>query len=163
MKAKLKIYWSMYISTLIYGYEQWVVTKRIRWLSQAAKISFLWKVSRFTQKDRMRSFVRVICERVRVEPLLLILKGTTWGDSDIRLRCLHDASQARCFWHFQLGRGPGANSRHAGEITSLGWLGNASVSPPEELTEMTKEREIWAFLLSDRCRHDPDSDRLDGW
>ena len=34
-KAKLSIYWSIYVPTLTYGHELWVVTERTRWASSA--------------------------------------------------------------------------------------------------------------------------------
>jgi len=41
LKAKLLIYWFIYIPTLTYGRELWVVTKRMRLWIQAAEMSFL--------------------------------------------------------------------------------------------------------------------------
>lgn len=35
----------------------------------------------------------------------------------------------RYFGHVTLGRGPEAEAGQAGEVISLGWLGNASLSP----------------------------------
>uniref|UniRef100_A0A8C6P3P0 Reverse transcriptase domain-containing protein n=1 Tax=Nothobranchius furzeri TaxID=105023 RepID=A0A8C6P3P0_NOTFU len=40
-KAKLSIYRSIYVPTLTYGHELWVVTERMRSLMQAAEMSFL--------------------------------------------------------------------------------------------------------------------------
>ena len=40
-KAKLSIYWSIYILTFTYGHELWVMTERIRSRIQAAVMSFL--------------------------------------------------------------------------------------------------------------------------
>ena len=40
-KAKLSIYQSIYVLTLTYGHELWVVTERMRSRIQAAKMSFL--------------------------------------------------------------------------------------------------------------------------
>ena len=37
---------------------------------------------------------------------------------------------------------PGEDPGHAGGTMSLGWPGNASGSPPEELEEVSGEREI---------------------
>lgn len=38
-KAKLSIYWSIYVQSLTYGHELWVETERMRWRIQAAEIS----------------------------------------------------------------------------------------------------------------------------
>jgi len=37
-KAKLSIYWSIYVPTLTYGHELWLVTKRTRSRIQAAEM-----------------------------------------------------------------------------------------------------------------------------
>ena len=44
-KAKLSIYRSVYVPTLTYGHELWVVTERTRSQIQAAKMSFLRRVA----------------------------------------------------------------------------------------------------------------------
>ncbi|KAK3536250.1 hypothetical protein QTP86_000153 [Hemibagrus guttatus] len=44
-KAKLSIYQSIYVPTLTYGHELWVMTKRVRSQIQAAKMSFLRRVA----------------------------------------------------------------------------------------------------------------------
>ena len=66
----VKIYWSIYALTLIYGHELWVVTK-ISWI-QAAEMSFLCRVAGHSLRDRVRSFVT--WEELGVEPLLLHIK-----------------------------------------------------------------------------------------
>ena len=44
-KVKLSIYWSIYVPTLTYGHELWVVTERTRLRIQAAEMGFLRRVS----------------------------------------------------------------------------------------------------------------------
>jgi len=68
-KAKLSIYWSIYVPTLTYGHELWVVTERTRSRIQAAEMGFLSRVSGLSLRDRVRSWV--IREGLGVEPLLL--------------------------------------------------------------------------------------------
>ena len=68
-KAKLSIYRSIYVPTLTYGHELWVVTKRTRSRIQAAEMGFLRRVSGLSLRDRVRS--SVIQEGLGVEPLLL--------------------------------------------------------------------------------------------
>ena len=65
-KVKLSIYWSVYVPTLTYGHELWVVTERIRSRIQVAEISFLRRVGGCSL--RVRSFVTR--EELEVEPLL---------------------------------------------------------------------------------------------
>lgn len=45
-KAKLLIYWSIYIYIHTYGHKLWVMTKRMRLRLQEAKMSFLCRVAR---------------------------------------------------------------------------------------------------------------------
>ena len=68
-KVKLSIYRSIYVPTLIYGHELWVMTERTRSWIQAAKMSFLSRVAGCSLRDRVRS--SAAREELRVEPLLL--------------------------------------------------------------------------------------------
>lgn len=56
---------------LIYGNEVWVVTDRMRLRIQAVEISFLCRVVD-SPLDRVKS--SVICEKLKVEPLLLYIE-----------------------------------------------------------------------------------------
>ncbi len=66
-KAKLSIYWSIYVPTLTYGHELWVMTERTRSRIQAAEMSFLRRVAGRSLRDRVRS--SVTREELKVEPL----------------------------------------------------------------------------------------------
>ena len=44
LKARLSVYQSIYVPTINYGHELWVVTKRIRSWIQATEMSFLCRV-----------------------------------------------------------------------------------------------------------------------
>ncbi|KAK3514114.1 hypothetical protein QTP70_005118 [Hemibagrus guttatus] len=68
-KAKLLIYQSIYVPTLTYGHELWVMHERIRSRIQAAEMSFLHRVVGHSLRDRVRS--SVTREELRVESLLL--------------------------------------------------------------------------------------------
>ena len=54
-KAKLSIYLSSYVPTLIYGRKLCVGTERTRSRIQAAEMSFLRRVSGLSLRDRVRS------------------------------------------------------------------------------------------------------------
>ena len=64
-KAKLFIYWSIYVPILTYGHDLWVVTERMRLQIQAAE-------NGLTLRDGVRS--SVIREGLGVEPLLLCIE-----------------------------------------------------------------------------------------
>ncbi|TWW78306.1 hypothetical protein D4764_11G0004270 [Takifugu flavidus] len=68
-KAKLSIYRSIFVPTLTYGHELWVMTERTRSRVQAAEMSFLRRVARLSLRDRVRS--SAIREELGVESLLL--------------------------------------------------------------------------------------------
>ncbi|KAK3523071.1 hypothetical protein QTP86_012652 [Hemibagrus guttatus] len=51
-KAKLSIYQSIYVPTLTYGHELWVMTERIRSRIQVAEMSFLRRVAGCSLRDR---------------------------------------------------------------------------------------------------------------
>ncbi|KAK3535054.1 hypothetical protein QTP70_002584 [Hemibagrus guttatus] len=68
-KAKLSIYLSIYVPTLTYGHELWVMTERVRSRIQAAEMSFVRRVAGRSLRDRVRS--SVTREGLGVEPLLL--------------------------------------------------------------------------------------------
>ncbi|TWW64209.1 hypothetical protein D4764_03G0012170 [Takifugu flavidus] len=60
---------SIFVPTLTYGHELWVMTERTRSRVQAAEMSFLHRVAGFSLRDRVRS--SAIREELGVEPLLL--------------------------------------------------------------------------------------------
>ena len=68
-KAKLSIYQSIYIPTLTYVQELWVVTERTRSQIQAVEMGFLRRMSGLSLRDRVRSLFNR--EGLRVELLLL--------------------------------------------------------------------------------------------
>ncbi|TWW59288.1 hypothetical protein D4764_06G0008180 [Takifugu flavidus] len=68
-KAKLSIYRSIFVPTLTYGHELWVMTERTRSRVQTAEMSFLRRVAGLSLRDRVRS--SAIREELGVEPLLL--------------------------------------------------------------------------------------------
>ncbi|MDF4405451.1 reverse transcriptase domain-containing protein, partial [Vibrio parahaemolyticus] len=68
-KARLLIYRLIYVPTLTYGHELWVVTERMRSQIQASEMSFLCGVSGLSLRDRVRS--SDIQRELGVELLLL--------------------------------------------------------------------------------------------
>ncbi|KAK0147518.1 hypothetical protein N1851_012990 [Merluccius polli] len=54
-KAKLLIYQAIYIPTLTYGHQLWVVTERTRSGIQAAEMSFLHRVAGLSVRDMVKS------------------------------------------------------------------------------------------------------------
>lgn len=56
-KAKLLIYWLVYVLNLSHGRKVWIVTERKRLWIQVAKISFLCMVTRLGLEDRNSEFL----------------------------------------------------------------------------------------------------------
>ncbi|KAK3510372.1 hypothetical protein QTP70_005671 [Hemibagrus guttatus] len=139
-KAKLSIYQSIYVPTLTYGHELWVMTKRVRSRIQAAEM-----VAGLSLRDRVRS--SVTWEELGVEPLLLhIERGQLrWLGHLFRmpLRRLPGEVFRAC----PTGKRPRGRPRTCWRdyVSRLAWerLG----VPPEELEEVSGEREVWASLL----------------
>ncbi|KAK3555124.1 hypothetical protein QTP86_010013 [Hemibagrus guttatus] len=144
-KATLSIYQSIYVPTLTYGHELWVMIERIRSLIQAAKMSFLHRVAGRSLRDRVRSFVTQ--EELRVEPLLLhIERGQLrWLGHLFWMPpgCLPGEVFRAC----PTGKRPRGRlrTRWRDYVSRLTWehLG----IPPEEPEEVSREREVWASLL----------------
>ena len=132
-KAKLSIYRSIYIPTLTYGHELWVMTESIRSRIQAAEMSFLRRVVGRSLRDRVRS--SVTREELGVEPLLLHIEHLYWMPpgrlpQEVFLAC-------------PTGRRPRGRPRACWSdyVTRLAWEHLGIL--PEELEEMS----VWACLL----------------
>ena len=132
-KAKLSISQSIYVPTLTYGHELWVVTERTRLRIQADKMSFLRRVSGLSLRDRVRS--SVTREGLRVEPLLLRVERSQL--KSLCLECLLDTS------HWE--EAPGKTQDTLEGLSRLAW--ECLRVPQEELVEVAGEREVWASLL----------------
>ncbi|PWA16488.1 hypothetical protein CCH79_00004565, partial [Gambusia affinis] len=126
-KAKLSIYRSIYIPTLIFGHELWVMTERTKSRIQAAKL------------DGVRS--SVIQEGLRVEPLLLHVERNQLRWLGHLVRMPPGRLPGEVFWARPTGRRPQGRPRThwRNYVSRLTWkrLG----IPPEELEQMAGERE----------------------
>jgi len=111
-KAKLSIYRSIYVPTLTYGHELWVMIERTKSRIQAAEMSFLRRrVAGRSLKDRVRS--SVTREELSIEPLLLHIEMG-------QLRWLGD------LFRMPPGRLPGEDLGHAGETMPPGRAGGSA-------------------------------------
>ncbi|KAJ8012365.1 hypothetical protein DPEC_G00041950 [Dallia pectoralis] len=144
-KAKLSIYRSIFVPTLTYGHESWVMTERTRSRVQAAEMGFLRKVAGLSLRDRVRS--SVIREELGVEPLLLCIERSQlrWFGHLVRMppgRLPKEVFQARPAGRRPRGR---PRTRWRDYISTLAWerLG----IPQSELANVAREREVWGPLL----------------
>lgn len=74
-EAKLSIYWTVYVPTLTYGHEIWLVTGRTWPWIQAAEIR--WVVGLLNLRDLLRS--SDVWRELRVEPLVIGVEGSRSG------------------------------------------------------------------------------------
>ncbi len=144
-KAKLSIYRSIYVPTLTYGHELWVMTERTRSRIQAAEMSFLRRVAGRSLRDRVRS--SVTREELRVEPLLLHIERGQLRWLGHLFRMPPGRLPGKVFQACPTGRRSRGRPRTRWRyyVSRLAWerLG----VPPEELEEVSREREVWASLL----------------
>ncbi|KAK3560563.1 hypothetical protein QTP86_010899 [Hemibagrus guttatus] len=144
-KAKLLIYQSIYVPTLTYGHELWVMTERVRSRIQAAEMSFLRRVAGRSLRDRLRS--SVTREELGVEPLLLHIERGQLRWLGHLFRMPPGRLPGEVFRACPTGKRPRGRprTRWRDYVSRLAWerLG----VPPEELEEVSGEREVWASLL----------------
>ena len=144
-KAKLSIYRSIFVPTLTYGHELWVVTERTRSRVQAAEMSFLRRVAGFSLRDRVRS--SVIRQGLGVEPLLLRIERSQLRWLGHLTRMPPGRLPGEVFRACPTGRRPRGRprTRWRDYVSLLAWerLG----IPRIELDEVVGEREVWASLL----------------
>lgn len=74
-------------------------------------------------------------KELRVDRLLLHLERNQLGEFG-----LLEASLERCSRHVPSGGEPGEEPGHAGATRSLGWPGNTTPVPPDELEKVTGGR-----------------------
>ncbi|KAK3513978.1 hypothetical protein QTP70_000706 [Hemibagrus guttatus] len=142
-KVKLSIYQSIYVPTLTYGHELWVMTERVRSRIQAAEMSFLRTVAGRSLRDRVRS--SVTREELGVEPLLLHIERGQLRWLGHLFRMPPRRLPGEVFRACPTGKRPRGRPRtHWRDYVSrLAWerLG----VPPEELEDMSGEKEVWAI------------------
>uniref|UniRef100_A0A8C6NQZ4 Reverse transcriptase domain-containing protein n=1 Tax=Nothobranchius furzeri TaxID=105023 RepID=A0A8C6NQZ4_NOTFU len=144
-KANLSIYRLIYVPTLTYGHELWVVTERTRLRIQAAEMSFLQRVAGLSLRDRVRS--SVIWEGLRVDPLLLSIERSQlrWLGHLVRMppgRLPGEVFRACPTRRRPKGR-PRTRWRDYVSHLARERLGIL----PEELAQVAGEREVWASRL----------------
>ncbi|CAM4603447.1 unnamed protein product [Leuciscus chuanchicus] len=146
-KAKLSIYRSIYVPTLTYGHELWVMTERTRSRIQAAEMTFLRRVAGRSLRDRVRS--SVTREELRVEPLLLHIERGQLRWLGHLFRMPPGRLPGKVFQACPTGRRPRGRprTRWRDYVSRLAWE-RLSV-PPEELEEVSRERESLSHAHAD--------------
>ncbi|KAK3534617.1 hypothetical protein QTP86_016770, partial [Hemibagrus guttatus] len=152
-KAKLLIYQSIYVPTLTYGHELWVMTERVRSRIQAAEMSFLRRVAGRSLRDRVRS--SVTREELGVERLVLHIKRRQLRWLEHLFRMPPGRLPGEVFRACPTGKRPRGRprTRRRGYVSRLAWerLG----IPPEELEEvaaMRIQKATWSLQLMAKMR-----------
>ena len=139
-KAKLSIYRSIFVPTLTYGHEGWVMIERMKSQIQAAEMCFLRKVAGVSLRDIVRS--SAIQEGLGVEPLLEKCQ-LRWLGHLVRMP---PRIPSKVFQACPAGRGPQGRprTRWRDYISTLAWecLG----IPRPELADVAGKREVWETL-----------------
>lgn len=138
-KAKLSIYQSVDVPTLVYGHKLklWVVSKRMRSWIQAVKMSFLHRLGRLNLRDKVQS-LDILRER-RVEALHLHVKRCKWGGSGI---LANGGLLLKVFWIHPIERRPWADPGHAEEIIYL-YLYISGLGTPQDCPGEAGKRCCW--------------------
>ena len=144
-KAKLSIYWSVFVPTLTYGHVQWVMTERMRLCVQVAKMGFLHRVAGVSLRDRVRS--SAIREGLGVEPLLLCVERSQLRWFGHLMRMPPGRLPREVFLARPTGRRPRGRprTRWRDYISSLAW--EHMGIPESELVSMAGEREVLGSQL----------------
>ncbi len=144
-KAKLLIYRSIYVPTLTYGHELWVMTERTRSRIQAAEMSFLCRVAGRSLRDRVRSSVTL--EELRVESLLLGIERSQLRWLGHLFRIPPGCRPGEVFLASPTGKRPQGRPRTRWRDYVSRLACERLGIPPEEQEEVSREREVWASLL----------------
>ncbi|KAK3567833.1 hypothetical protein QTP86_027230 [Hemibagrus guttatus] len=139
-KAKLSIYQSIYVPTLTYGQELWVMTERVRSQIQAAEMSFLRRVAGRSLRDRVRS--SVTREELRVEPLLLHIERGQLKWLGHLFRMPPGRLPGEVFRACPTGEEAPGKTQDTLERLCLSLAWERLGVPPEELEDVSGEREI---------------------
>ncbi|KAK3522666.1 hypothetical protein QTP86_029134 [Hemibagrus guttatus] len=147
-KAKLLIHQSIYVPTLTYGHELWVMTERIRSRIQAAETSFLRRVAGRSLRDRVRS--SVTREELGVEPLLLHIERGQLSWLGHLFWMPPGRLPGEVFRECPTGKRPRGRprTRWRDYVSRLAW--ERLSFPPEELEEVSGERELQDPRLYDQ-------------
>ncbi|KAK3521399.1 hypothetical protein QTP70_004353 [Hemibagrus guttatus] len=145
-KAKLSIYQSIYVPTLTYGHELWVMTERVRSRIQAAEMSFLRRVAGRSLRDRVRS--SVTREELGVEPLLLHIERGLLRWLGHLFQMPPGRLPGEVFQACPTGKRPRGRPRKRWR-DYVSWLAWERLGvPTEELEEVSGEREMANIVTS---------------
>ena len=146
VKAKLSVFNSVFVPTLTYGHEIWVMTERIRSRIQAAEMRFLRAIAGVTRLDRVRN--TVVRGELNVEQLLLRTERAIlrWFGHVTRMSPSSRLPR-RAFDAVPSGRRPlgRPRKRWIDQVHELTW-GRLGISP-DELESMAEDRTAWRSLV----------------
>ena len=152
-KAKLSFFGSVYVPTLTYGHECWIMNEKVRSRVQAAEMGFLRRTSGLTLLDKVKS--ADIRESLNIESLLFRLEKSQlrWYGHVTRMFQERTAKKLQ-LCSTPIGRKPRGRSRTRWRdyVEDLSWsrLG----IPAEHLSFVAEDRDAWR-LHSSCCPRDP--------
>ena len=120
-KAKLSVFYSIFVPILTYGHESLVMTERVRSQMQASEMRFFQKIKGFTMFDKHRN--TAICESHDIESLLLRIERSQLRWFGYVSRMPHELLPKQTLYAKVSGKRPARRSRiiWLNYIKELGW------------------------------------------
>ncbi len=138
--AKLAVFRSVYVPSLTYGHELWVMTERMRSRVQAAEMRFLRRVAEVRRIDRIRN--SVIRESLNIEPLLLKIEKSQLRWFGHVLRMPTNRLPQRVYSAQPTGRRPVGRPRRSWRVHLNGLCDRLGVSSTGVQT-VAVDRDLW--------------------
>jgi exonuclease III len=145
-EAKISVFKSIYVPTLTYGHELWVMTERMRSRVQAAEMRFLRRVAGVRLLDRVRS--SAIRESLGIEPLLLRIERSQLRWLGHVLRMPPERLVKQVLLSNPIGTRPRGRPRrrwkdHVSQICSE----RLSLTNWSDIMSAAEDRDLWRELL----------------
>lgn len=138
--TKIKIYKTIYLPTLTYGCESWVLSDRQKSKLQATEMKFLRRVENITKLDRIKN--EDIRDRLQVTPVLKSIESQQlrWFGHLVRMK---ESNQVKTIWETKMtGKRPRGrpNKTWNDSITQI--LRKQNITW-KEATKLAKNRKAW--------------------
>ena len=144
-EAKLSVFKSIYVPTLTYGHEIWVMTERMRSRVQASEMRFLRRVAGVKRIDRIRN--SVIRESLNVESLLLKIERSQLRWFGHVLRMPTDRLPGRVYSSQPTGKRPVGRPRKTWKSGVKDLCGRVGVEFTRVQT-VAADRQVWRSKIA---------------
>ena len=156
-EAKLSVFRSIYVPTLTYGHELWVMTERTRSRVQAAEMRFLRRVAGLTLLDRVRS--SAIRESLEIESLLLRIERSQLRWLGHILRMPHSRLVHQVWDACPTGTRPRGRPRARWRDQMLAICARLGLGDWTSVAHQAEDRDLWKRLTQGLSPRHPNQDR----